>query len=117
MFEQNAGCLVGLITIDEPSGDQLGPSCPPAGEATLGEFLLFLAGSASVARCVAVDEQPGALACSHPAGRLATPRFQATLPADVPTRLSANLENLAAELALANAQARRKIAAALLASR
>ncbi len=115
MVPEAASCLVGLITI-EAVPQQPGEAIAPRGEgadATLGQFLLYLAGGS------AKRGEPAVLAgkstaAEPPSGPLPLGRFEAaTMRAwQQPMRLSADLKSLTAQLEQAVSEVRRQVAVA-----
>ena len=97
MSSANVDFVVGMIAIESTSDPGPDRGALVECDATLDEFLIHLA-----------SDRVGVREAVETSGRLtASDRFGG------PARLSARLENLAAELELAVAQVRRKIAAAL----
>ena len=100
MSSENVDFVVGVITIESLPDKGRDRGAHVACDATLGEFLSQLA-SGGVPACEALETS--SLGCLPAASH----RFAGQI------RLSAKLENLAAELELAVARVRRTIAAAL----
>ncbi|MBI3836315.1 MAG: hypothetical protein HY288_00080 [Planctomycetia bacterium] len=100
MSGENVDFVVGLIAIDSLSDERSNHRAHVDCGATLGEFLIHLA-SDGVQACGTLETS--GLGCLPPRANRLTGQ----------TQLSAKLVNLAAELELAVAQVRRKIAAAL----
>jgi hypothetical protein len=99
MSGENVDFVVGLIAIESLAGEMCNGGAHVDCDATLGGFLIHLA-SGGVPACEALETSGSG--CLPAAGN----RFAGQ------ARLSARLGSLAAELELAVAQVRRKIAAA-----
>jgi hypothetical protein len=116
MVPETASCLVGLITIEPIPSQRIGDSTPPGDhpDATLDQFLLYLARSGVCQRGEQVELAGEIAVCEPGSIRLPGGRFDSAASSSWPrpTRLSADLKTLAAQLELAVVQARRQVAVA-----